>query len=345
MDVTRERLLALPKPELHVHLDGSLRPATMIELALERGKPLPAWEPDDLEGYMVASDTRSLREYLARFDVILPLLQDAEAIERVAYELAEDNASENVRYLEARFCPGLNTREGLTSAQVIEAALRGFAQGMEDFRIRIGLIVCGLRHVEPRASAMLAEVATSFKGKGVVGFDLAGAESGHPPMEHRAAFQTAAQANMAITIHAGEDQGPESIRQALHDCGAHRIGHGTRLFRDADLLRYVKDFRVPLEVCLTSNVQTGAVASYAEHPLRAYYEEGLVVTLNTDNRLVSGTTLTDEYWKAHQHLGFTWAELQEVAVMGFRSAFMPWDEKLALLDQVRREMGRLDENG
>ncbi len=317
----------------------------MIELARERGKPLPAWERDDLEGYMVASDTKSLREYLARFDVIIPLLQDAQAIERVAYELAEDNASENVRYLEVRFCPGLNTKEGLTSALVIEAALRGLAQGMEDFRIRIGLIVCGLRHLEPRASAILAEVATSFKGKGVVGFDLAGAESGHPPMEHRAAFQTAAQANMAITIHAGEDQGPESIRQALHDCGAHRIGHGTRLFRDADLLRYVKDFRVPLEVCLTSNVQTGAVASYREHPLRAYYEEGLVVTLNTDNRLVSGTTLTEEYWKAHHHLGFTWSELQEVAVMGFRCAFMPRDEKLALLDQVRREMGELDAKG
>jgi adenosine deaminase len=345
VDVTRERLLALPKAELHVHLDGSVRPETMIELARERSRPLPAWKPEALERLMVASDTRSLAEYLTRFDVILSLLQDEEAIDRVAYELAEDCASENVRYLEVRFCPGLNTREGLTAPRVIEAALKGLKRGEEDFNLRTALIVCGLRHLEPRASALLAEVAIEFKGKGVVGFDLAGAESGHPPLEHRSAFQTAAQANMAVTIHAGEDQGPESIRQALHDCGAHRIGHGTRLFRDADLLRYVKDFRVPLEVCITSNVQTRSVASYEEHPVRSYYEEGLVITLNTDNRLVSGTTLTEEYWKAHERLGFSWAELQEVAVMGFRAAFLGWDEKLALLDQVRREMAALDAAG
>jgi adenosine deaminase len=239
----------------------------------------------------------------------------------------------------------LNTREGLTADRVIAAALRGLARAEEDFNIRTALIVCALRHLEPRSSALLAEVAVGFKGRGVVGFDLAGPESGHPPMEHRSAFQTAAQANMAVTIHAGEDQGPDSIRQALHDCGAHRIGHGTRLFQDPDLLRYVKDFRVPLEVCITSNVQTHAVPSCEEHPVRSYYEEGLVITLNTDNRLVSGTTLTEEYWKAHESLGFTWSELEEVAVMGFRAAFMGWDEKLALLDQVRSEMAALNAAG
>ena len=342
MDVTRERLRALPKAELHVHLDGSLRPETLIELARERGRDLPAWEPDELAAWMASNESRTLGEYLTRFDTILLVMQDAEALDRIAYELAEDAASENVRHLEVRFCPGLATTAGLSAAEVVEATLRGLRRGEEDFNLRTGLIVCGLRHLEARASARLAEVAADFKGKGVVAFDLAGAESGFPPLLHRGALQVARRANLGLTIHAGEAQGAESIAQALHDCGANRIGHGTRLFQDPDLLAYVKDFRIPLEVCLTSNVQTGAVASIAEHPLRSYYEDGLVVTLSTDNRLVSATSLTDEYWKAHEHLGFSWSELVEVAVMGFRSAFLPWDEKLALLDQVRREIAALD---
>ena len=341
MEVTRERLLALPKPELHVHLDGSVRPGTLIELAQERRKPLPAWEPEELARRMVASDTRSLEEYLGRFDTILSVLQDSAAIERVAYELVEDNARENVRYLEVRYCPSLNTREGLSPAEAVDASLRGLARAEGDFPIRAAVIVCGLRHLDPRVSEMLADLAVSYKGKGVVAFDLAGAEHGHPASEHRDAFEAAARAKLGVTVHAGEGYGPDSIRQALYGCRADRIGHGTRLREDPDLLRYVKNLRIPLEVCITSNLQTQAVPSYEEHPLRAYFDEGLVVTLNTDNRLVSGTTVTDEYWKAHQHLGFTWDELKQVARMGFQSAFLPRDEKVALLDRVELEMAAI----
>ena len=341
MAVTRERLLALPKPELHVHLDGSLRPATLIELAQERGQPLPVWEPNELASQMVASETRSLEEYLAHFDTILSVLQDAAAIERVAYELAEDNAGENVRYLEVRYCPDLNTREGLSPAEAVDASLRGLARAEAVFPIDTALIVCGLRHLDPRTSGMLADLAVSYKGRGVVAFDLAGVEQGHPARKHREAFHAVASAELGVTVHAGEGYGPDSIRQALRDCHAHRIGHGTRLREDAYLMRHVKDLRIPLEVCITSNVQTGAVPSYEEHPVRSYFDQGLVVTLNTDNRLVSGTTLTDEYWKAHRHLGFTWPELQQVARMGFQSAFLPQEEKVALLERVELEMGAL----
>jgi adenosine deaminase len=175
----------------------------------------------------------------------------------------------------------------------------------------------------------------------VVGFDLAGPESGYPAADHREAFRTAASGGLGITVHAGEAYGPESIAQALDDCGAQRIGHGTRLGQDAALLRRVRDRQIPLEVCITSNVQTGAVAAAAEHPVRAYYDAEVAVTLNTDNRLVSGTTVTDEYWLAHRELGFTWAELVEIARTGFRSAFLPPAEKAALLGDVEAELTRL----
>ena len=319
--VTRERLLALPKAELHVHLDGSLRPATLLELARERGVSLPAADPAALARHMVASDTSSLVEYLARFDLTLAVMQDAEAIERIAYELAEDNAAEGVRYVEVRYCPSLNTRADLTAEGSVEAALRGLRRAEADFPVRCALIVCGLRHFEPAVNVALAELAVAYRGRGVVAFDLAGPEAGHPPRDHLAAFQVAARANLPITIHAGEAAGPDSIRQALLECGAKRIGHGTRLDEDPELLAYVRDFRIPLEVCLTSNVQTGVVRSIADHPLRRYLDEGLVVTLCTDNRLISGVTLTDEYERAAGELGLSFGELERVAAMGLASAF------------------------
>jgi adenosine deaminase len=177
--------------------------------------------------------------------------------------------------------------------------------------------------------------------RGVVAFDLAGPEAGHSPVEHRAAFELAANANLAITIHAGEAAGAESIHEAVHTCQARRIGHGTRLHEDPDLLRYVNDFRIPLEVCLTSNVQTRVTASLAEHPARMYYDHGLVVTLNTDNRLMSATTVTDELWRAHTELGFDWEALCDVAMMGFESAFLPYADKAALLENVAEEIALL----
>jgi len=336
--ITKELLQRLPKAELHVHLDGSLRPETMLELAREYGVKLPKDGPRELYEFMVVNDARNLVDYLARFDITLSVMQTAEALERIAYELAEDNARENVRYLEVRYSPILNVRGELTLEEAVEAPLRGLRRAEQDFGIRTGVIICGLRNMSPDTSLELADLTIAFKNRGVVAFDLAGAEMNHPARKHREAFYRVVNANIAATIHAGEAYGPESIHEALHYCNANRIGHGTRLFEDPDLMRYVNDFRIPLEICLTSNVQTHAVESFETHPVRLYYDEGLALTLCTDNRLMSGTTVTEEYWRAHEHLGFTWDELCDIAVMGFQAAFLPYQEKVALVERVREEI-------
>ena len=341
-DTIRDLLHRLPKTELHVHLDGSLRPETLLELAHDHGKNLPTSDVHELAASMLAADTRNLEEYLAKFAITLSVMQHADALERVAFELAEDNARENVRYLEVRYSPALHTEEGLPLTETVEAPLRGLARAESEYGIKTGLIICGIRNMDPATSRDLADLTVAYKGRGVVAFDLAGAEYNYPAKKHRDAFFTVINRNMATTIHAGEAYGPESIHQALHYCRANRIGHGTRLHEDPDLMQYVNDFRVPLEICLTSNVQTRAVASYAEHPLRLYYDKGLVVSLCTDNRLMSSTTVTNEYVMAHEHMGFTWEELKGIARMGFRSAFLHADEKAELLTRVEREMEELD---
>jgi adenosine deaminase len=339
--VTVEALRRLPKTDLHVHLDGSVRPSTLIELAEERGVELPATEPDALADYMHVQDARDLVDYLSRFDVTLSVMQDAEALERIAYELAEDAAAENVRYMEVRFSPVLNIQEGLTLDDAVTAPLRGLQRAEEAFDIRTGIIICGIRNMSPETSMDLADLTVEFKRKGVVAFDLAGAEYNNPAKMHRGAFYRVGNANVAATIHAGEAYGPESIHQALHYCNANRIGHGTRLFEDPDLMDYVNDFRIPLEICLTSNVQTRAVDSFQEHPVRLYYDRGLVVTLNTDNRLMSATTVTEEFWRAHRHLDFTWEELTRISLYGFESAFLPHQEKRELVTRMTAEMDAL----
>ncbi len=342
MDVTPELLRALPKAELHVHLDGSLRPSTLIELARLREKPLPSDDPGTLARLMAPDDPGDLEAYLRRFETTLSVMQQADDLERIAYELARDAAAEGVRWLEVRWCPVLNTREGLSLAEAVEAPLRGLRRAEEEHGVGCGAILCALRSMDPAVSVEVARRALAFRDRGVVAFDLAGGERGHPAREHREAFRLAAMGDLPVTVHAGEADGPDSIRQALHDCGARRIGHGTRLHEDPSLLAYVRDFQVPLEVCLTSNVQTGVVPSVEAHPLRLYLERGLVVTLSTDNRLVSGTTLSREYALAHQRLGLGWPDLKEIALMGFRSAFLPLDEKLALLAGVEAELAQLE---
>jgi adenosine deaminase len=342
MQVTRELLHRLPKAELHVHLDGSLRPETMLELAAEYGQKMPAHDPDALRDYMHVQDAQNLVEYLERFAITLSVMQTGEALERIAYELAEDLARENVRYAEIRYSPILNTQGGLPLTETVEAPLRGLRRAEADFGIKTAIIICGIRNMEPATSRDLADLTVAYKDRGVVAFDLAGAEYNYPAKKHKDAFYTVINKNMAATIHAGEAYGPESIHQALHFCKANRIGHGTRLYEDPDLMRYVNDFRIPIEICLTSNVQTRAVPSFAEHPLRQYYDAGLVLSINTDNRLMSATTVTEEYWRAHQHLGFTWDELVELALMGFESGFIHRTEKLKLLDEVRGEIARIE---
>ncbi|HUF77053.1 MAG TPA: adenosine deaminase [Longimicrobiales bacterium] len=331
---TDERLRRLPKAELHVHLDGSLRPATLLELATERGVALPASDEEGLARSMLVSGARNLEEYLEPFRVTLAVMQDAEAIERISFELAEDHAAENVRWLEVRFSPDLCTRQGLTSDEVVDAALAGLERAGQTTRIRTRIIVCALRSLPEAHSIEMAELAAAYVGRGVCAFDLAGAEDGYPVEDHVAAVRIAERAGLAITIHAGEGYGPDSIRQALELGHAARIGHGTRLGEDTELLRDVRESGVVLEICLTSNVQTRVAASYAGHPLRAYYDAGLRVALCTDNRLMSGVTLTQEYQHARDALAFTWDELMHVARTGFESAFAPADVRATLLEEL-----------
>jgi adenosine deaminase len=341
LEEARERVLAMPKAELHVHLDGSLRPQTILDLAAEAGVELPYSDAESLYDYLHVKDARNQADYLTRFDLTLSVLQRAEAMERVTYELCEDAAAENVRYLEIRYSPILHTREGLELPEAVEAPLRGMRRAGEDLGIDGGLIICGIRNLPPETSVALADLAVTYKDRGVVAFDLAGGEPGNPADSHREAFRRVRDANMNVTVHAGEADGPESIHRAIHRCGAHRIGHGTRLFEDPDLEGYVNDHRIPLEICLTSNVQTHAVEAFEEHPLRRYYDEGLVVSLNTDNRLMSGTTVTEEYVRAFRYLGFDLEEIGDLVLNGFRSAFLPHVEKEALLAEVELEVGGL----
>jgi adenosine deaminase len=328
----------MPKAELHVHLDGSLRPATLVELAADHGVDLPVDGLEEVSDYFHVRDARNLEDYLERFDSTVSVMQKADALERVAFELCEDAVEENVRYLEIRFSPILHTEGGLPLPATVEAPLRGIRRAREQLDVHASLIVCGIRNMSPDVSRDLADLAVGFKGRGVVAFDLAGAEYNYPAKKHKDAFYMVRNANMNSTIHAGEAYGPESIHQALHYCGAHRIGHGTRLHEDAELMQYVNDHRIPLEICLTSNVQTRAVESFQEHPVRRYFDEGLVVSLHTDNRLMSGTTVTEEYLRAWRHLDFDLTELAEMVLHGFRSAFLHWEDKQALMSRVKPQI-------
>ncbi|NJD20152.1 MAG: adenosine deaminase [Gemmatimonadetes bacterium] len=334
-------LQALPKAELHVHLDGSLRPRTMAELAREQGAQMPSYEPEALAEHMLVSDAHSLEEYLARFVLTLAVMQDRESLERIAYETAEDHARENVRYLEVRFCPALCTQGGLTPHEVLDAVLAGLARAEGVFPILTRVIVCALRTLDPVVSVEMAALAVAYRSRGVVAFDLAGAEAGNPVEEHLEAFRLVETAELPCTVHAGEGWGAPSIRQAVHLAGARRIGHGTRLREDPELEALVRARGIPLEVCLTSNLQTGVASGYTAHPVRRYFDLGIPVVLSTDNRLMSGVTLTDEYRHARDHLGFGRSELARIARTGFEVAFLePWRRKV-LLERFDAELGKL----
>jgi adenosine deaminase len=339
--VTRELLARFPKAELHVHLDGSLRPATMLELARAGNLTLPASTAAELARAMLVEDAASLEQFLHRFDITVALLQDPESIERVAYEIVEDAARDNVRYLEIRYCPRLSTRNGLTLDEVIRAEARGLERGERDFGVRTGIINCSLRHYDPAISLEIARHSVRMQDHKVVAFDLAGAEAGRPPGPHGPAFDVALAGGLGITVHAGEAAGPESIREAIDRCHAMRIGHGTRLHEDPELVARVKERGIPLEVNLTSNVQTRAVPSAAEHPVRRYFDQGLAVTLCTDSWLMCGVTLTDEYWLAHQALDFSRAELERLVMTGFEAAFLPAEEKNRLVTRVGQELAAI----
>jgi adenosine deaminase len=240
--------------------------------------------------------------------------------------------------MEVRYAPMLHTRRGLTLTSVVEAVLAGLRAARNAHGIESNVIICGIRNVSSETSLEMAELAVAYKNRGVVGFDLAGAEYDHPAKHHRAAFQLVRDNNINVTIHAGEAYGPESIAQAVHVCGAHRIGHGCRLREDGDLLHYVNDHRIPLECCPSSNVQTGAIRDLQSHPLKLYYNLGLRVTVNTDNRLVTDTTVSKELWLAHTHMGLSLADLKQIILSGFKSAFLPFHVKQQYLRSVSDEL-------
>jgi len=337
--ISLELIEKLPKTDLHVHLDGSLRLATILDLAQKEKIELPATDEAGLRAAMnLGQLCGSLVEYLKAFDVTLRVMQSQAALTRIAYELAEDAAKENVRYMEVRYAPMLHTREGLKLTEVVEAVLSGLRAAQESFGIESNVIICGIRNVSAESSLEMAELAVAYKGRGVVGFDLAGAEYDHPAKHHRGAFQLVRDNNINVTIHAGEAYGPESIAQAIHVCGAHRIGHGCRLRENGDLLHYVNDHRIALEVCPSSNLQTGAIRDLRSHPIKLYKNLGLRVTVNTDNRLVTDTTVSKELWLCHTELDFTLDDIKAVILSGFKSAFLPFHVKQQYLRKVSQEL-------
>ena len=345
----RDLVRRIPKVLLHEHLDGGLRPATVLELAQGAGYgELPSSEVEPLADWFFEGAARgTLPLYLEGFRHTIAVMQTAEALERVAYEFIEDMAEDNVTYAEVRFAPHFHTAGGLGLDAVMAAVLRGLRRGREDHGVQYGLLVCAMRNQSKKLSLKLAELAVAYRERGCVGFDLAGEEAGHPAKEHLKAFQYALRMNFSITIHAGESFGPESIWQALQYCGAHRLGHGTRLIEDivvydgkviklGSLAQYVLDKRIPIEVCLSSNVHTGAAPSLEEHPFRTYLDQGFRVTLNTDNRLMSRTTMTDEYLLAVEHFGCNLDDLELISLNGIKSCFQHYDKRVDMIyDRVK----------
>src|ERR1700693_5258591 len=345
MKLDIEVLKSLPKVLLHEHLDGVLRPRTIIELARDVNYlELPNGNAEELaQWFFQGANQGSLPKYLEGFAHTIAVMQTEEALERVAYEQAEDLSQDGVIYFETRFAPIFHTRKGLNHQQIVSAVLRGLERGRKDFGIASGLIICAMRNMDGWLE--MAELAVDFRERGVVGFDLAGEEGGHPPKKHVEAFHYIQRQNSTITIHAGEGFGKESIWQAIQYCGAHRIGHGTRLIDDiavadgkavklGDLAQYVLDKRIPLEICLLSNVHTGAARSLSEHPFKILYQEKFRVTLNTDNRLMSDTTMTKEFEAAEDTFGLSLEDFEKITINAMKSAFLPYDRRCDLIYSV-----------
>lgn len=319
----------LPKTDLHVHLDGSVRPETLLELASGYDE-YTTWTLESITHKMrVDKDCRSLADYLERFGFVNRYLQGPEAIERVASELVEDAAEDNVKYIEARFCPSIHTVSGATPESIVEAALAGLKKGSEKTGTRSALILCAMREQEPKTSMALAELAVTYRNSGVVAFDLAGDES-KPAKPHYPAFDHVGSIGIPRIAHAGEAAGPENIKEAVDKLGAERIGHGTRLLGDLDLLNEIAERGIPLEVCPTSNVQTRAVSNYDGHPFARYLRSGVKITINTDNRSVSGTSASHELARAWVHGELTVDEVKGICIAGVDAAFLPADDKAQL---------------
>ena len=334
-----------PKVLLHDHLDGGLRPATVVELAQSTGyEGLPTTDADELgRWFRENADAGSLPRYLSTFAHTVGVMQTRDALVRVARECAQDLADDGVVYAEVRFAPELHLEGGLSLTEVVEAVQEGYRQGCEGRPIRVVSLLTAMRHAA--RSLEIAELAVHFRDKGVVGFDIAGAEAGYPPSRHLAAFQHMQRENGHFTIHAGEAFGLPSIWEALQECNADRLGHGVRIVDDISvdtdgtatlgrLAQYVRDKRIPLEMCPSSNVQTGAAASIAEHPIGLLRRLQFRVTVNTDNRLMSGVSVSSEMAALVEAFGYGWGDLRWLTINAMKSAFIPFDQRLRIIDEV-----------
>jgi len=341
-----QKVKSVPKVLLHDHLDGGLRPQTIIELAKEMGyKKLPTNNPVELsEWFHRGANRGNLIEYLQGFEHTTAVMQTKEALERVAYEMMEDMKNDGVCYVETRFSPVFHIGKGLYQEDIVNAVLEGLEKGKKDFGIGYGLILCGMRNM--KNTLEVAELAINFRNQGVVGFDLAGEEGGYPPKKHVDAFQAIQRANFNITIHAGEAFGKESIWQAIQWCGAHRIGHATRLKEDitfdkegnivgyGELAQYVLDKRIPLEICLLSNVHTGAIDKVENHPFGILFKEKFRVTINTDDRLMSDTTMTKEFLTAINVFNINLDDIEKITINSMKSAFIHYKDRLHFIYNV-----------
>jgi len=347
---TYDEIRLAPKALLHDHLDGGLRPASIVELADEIGHRLPAHDAEGLaRWFTAAADSGSLERYLETFAHTVAVMQTSDALYRVASECALDLASDGVVYAEVRFAPEQHLERGLQLPEVVEAVLAGFEAGSVLARsagtpIRIGTLLTAMRHAA--RSQEIAELSVRFRDVGVVGFDIAGAEAGYPPTRHLDAFEYLQRENFHFTIHAGEGFGLPSIWQAIQWCGADRLGHGVRIVDDIEvpgldreprlgrLSAYVRDKRIPLELCPSSNVQTGAAPSIADHPIGLLRDLRFRVTVNTDNRLMSGTSMSREMALLVEAFGYGWSDLQWFTINAMKSSFIPFDERLVLINEV-----------
>jgi adenosine deaminase len=312
---------ALPKAELHLHLDGALRPRTVLELAKEGGVAIPTTDVEKLKDFLEANEkTASLVEYIEYFQLPIAVLQSVPALERATYELCEDLNKDNVRYAEIRYGPWLHTEQGLSLTDVLRGVLNGWAAGRKAFGLEGGIIVTALRDMPPAQNLSLAQVAGRFVSEGVIGFDLAGDEAGHPPILHEDAFRMARSLGLHLTIHAGEAAGPESVRQAI-SMGARRLGHGVRAQEDADVMATIRELGIQLDMAPTSNAQTKAVRRLQDHPLKRFYESGIKVTISTDSPTVSSVTQSQELQTAVRVLGCSREQVRAMNLQALDGGF------------------------
>lgn len=343
---TESVIHSIPKVLLHDHLDGGLRPETIIELAQEsKYKKLPTKDPKELaEWFHRGANKGNLVEFLQGFEHTIAVMQSKENLKRIAYEMLEDMKKDGVVYVETRFAPVFHTNKEMHLDDAVRAVLEGLEAGKKDFGVGYGLILCGMRNM--KNTLEIAELAVNFRRDGVIGFDLAGEEGGFPPKKHVEAFQFIQRSNFNITIHAGEAFGKESIWQAIQWCGAHRIGHGTRLLEDiilddsgnvvgfGDLTQYILDKRIPIEICLSSNLHTGAIDKMENHPFGILFKEKFRVTINTDDRLMSDTTMTKEFKTAIKYFDLNLEDIEKITINSMKSAFLPHKERLKYIYDV-----------